>query len=166
MTQPLGFVDLTFPSHVCRLQKIFVWFETRAPGMVQPVKWVFDLHWLSGIEGWYFSLYSLLQWCYILFTCACWWYLLTGSNPTLLQQLITLLSSEFKLRDLGSSHFFLGIEVKSTSMGLLVSQHKYTLDIIQWAGMTYCKPIATPLSTSSKLSVVSGTLHSDPTRYR
>ena len=57
--------------------------------------------------------------------------LLTGSNPALLQRLITLLSSEFKHRDLGSSNFFLGIEVKSTSMGLLLSQHKYTLDIIQ-----------------------------------
>jgi hypothetical protein len=57
--------------------------------------------------------------------------LLTESNPALLQRLITLLSSEFKLRNLGSSHFFLGIEVKSTSMGLLLSQHKYTLDIIQ-----------------------------------
>jgi hypothetical protein len=33
--------------------------------------------------------------------------LLTGSNPLLLQCLIQLLSSEFKLRDLGSVHFFL-----------------------------------------------------------
>ena len=83
--------------------------------------------------------------------------LLTGSNPTLLQRLIILLSSEFKLQDLGSIHFFLGIEVKSTSMGLLLSQHKYTLDIIQRAGMTSCKPVATHLSTSLKLSIASGT---------
>jgi hypothetical protein len=51
-------------------------------------------------------------------------------------------------------------------MGLLLSQHKYTLDIIQQAGMTSCKLVATPLSTSLKLSIASGTLYSDPTRYR
>jgi hypothetical protein len=92
--------------------------------------------------------------------------LLTGTNPTLLQCLIILLSLKFKLRDLGSIQFFLGIEVKSISMGLLLSQHKYTFDIIQRAGMTSCKPVATPPSTSSKLSIASGTPYSDPTRYR
>jgi hypothetical protein len=92
--------------------------------------------------------------------------LLTGSNSALLHRLITLLQTEFKLRDLGSVHFFLGIEVKPTAMGLLLSQHKYALDIIQRAGMASCKPVDTPLSTSSKLGIVPGTLHSDPTRYR
>jgi hypothetical protein len=51
-------------------------------------------------------------------------------------------------------------------MGLSLSQHKYTLDIIQRAGMTSCKLVATPLSTSSKLSIASGTLYSDLTRYK
>jgi len=46
--------------------------------------------------------------------------LLTGSNSLLLQRLIQLLSSEFKLRDLGSVHYFLGIEVQSASMGLML----------------------------------------------
>jgi histone deacetylase 1/2 len=67
---------------------------------------------------------------------------------------------------LGSVHFFLGIEVKSTAMGILLSQHKYALDIIQRAGMTSCKPVDTPLSASSKLALLPGTLYSDPTRYR
>jgi len=84
----------------------------------------------------------------------------------LLHRLITLLQSEFKLRDLGFVHFFLGIEVKSTAMGILLSQHKYALDIIQRAGMTSCKPVDTPLSASSKLTLIPGTLYSDPTRYR
>jgi hypothetical protein len=77
-----------------------------------------------------------------------------------------LLQSEFKLQDLGFVHFFLGIEVKSSAMGILLSQHKYALDIIQRAGMASCKPVDTPLSASSKLGLVPGTLYSDPTRYR
>ena len=92
--------------------------------------------------------------------------LLTGSNSAVFHRLITLLQSEFKLRDLGSVHFFLGIEIKSTAMGILLSQHKYAMDIIQHAGMTSCKPVDTPFSASSKLGLVPGTLYSDPIWYR
>jgi len=46
------------------------------------------------------------------------------------QCLITLLSSQFKLRDLGAAHYFLGIKVTITSMGLMLNQHKYVLDIL------------------------------------
>jgi hypothetical protein len=63
--------------------------------------------------------------------------LLSSSNSTMLHRLITLLQSEFKLQDLGSVNFFLGIEVKSTAKGILLSQHKYALDrvllISSWA---------------------------------
>jgi hypothetical protein len=92
--------------------------------------------------------------------------LLTGCNSILLHRLITLLQSKFKLRDLGSVHFFLGIEVKPTAMGILLSQHKYALDIIQQAGMASCKPVDTPISTSTKIGIVLGTLHYNPTWYR
>ena len=60
--------------------------------------------------------------------------------------LIQLLSYEFKLHDLGVVHYFSGIEVQSTSMGLMLRQHKYILDILTRAGMTYCKLIDTPAS--------------------
>jgi hypothetical protein len=46
--------------------------------------------------------------------------LLTGSNSLLLQHLIQLLNLEFKLRDLGTVHYFLGIKNMPTSMGLML----------------------------------------------
>jgi len=46
--------------------------------------------------------------------------LLTGNNSTMLHCLIQLLSSEFKLHDLGAVHYFLGIEVQSTDMSLML----------------------------------------------
>jgi len=49
-----------------------------------------------------------------------------------------LLSSEFKLHDLGTVHYFSGIEVQPTGMGLMLRQHKYTLDILTRAGMLSC----------------------------
>jgi histone deacetylase 1/2 len=92
--------------------------------------------------------------------------LLTGSNSELLHKLINLLSSEFKLRDLGMVHYFLGIEVKPTSMGILLSQQKYATDIIRRAGMSSCKPVDTPSSPSSALTTLTGALYFDSTKYR
>jgi len=91
--------------------------------------------------------------------------LLTGSNSAMLHHLVQLLSSEFKLRDLGDVHYFLGIEVQSTCMGLMLRQHKYILDILTRAGMTTCKPVDTPVSPS-KLAIQPDHPFSDPTRFR
>jgi len=90
--------------------------------------------------------------------------LITGNNSKLIHRLITLLSSEFKLRDLGHARYFLGIEVAPTSMGLVLSQHKYVLDILNRAGMSSCKPVDTPASVS-KLDLQSTELFSDTTRF-
>jgi histone deacetylase 1/2 len=91
--------------------------------------------------------------------------LLTGDNFALIHCLITLLSLEFKLRDLGNAHYFLGVEVTPTSVGLMLSQHKYALDILCHAGMSSCKPVDTPAFVS-KLDLLSIVLLSDPTHFR
>jgi len=90
--------------------------------------------------------------------------LLTGNNYALLHRLITLLSLEFKLRDLGFAHYFLGIEVAPTSVGLMLSQHKYVLDILSHTGMSLCKLVDTPASIS-KLDMQSTRLFSNSTRF-
>ena len=74
--------------------------------------------------------------------------LFIGNNSTLLRHLISLLSSEFKLQDLGHAHYFLGIEGTPTNMGIMLSHHKYALDILSQASMSSCKPVDTPTSVS------------------
>jgi hypothetical protein len=73
--------------------------------------------------------------------------LLTRSNSTLVQRLITLLSSEFKLCDLGVAYYFLGIEFTLTNIDHMLSQHKYILDIIYRASMLSCKLVDTMVSS-------------------
>ena len=48
--------------------------------------------------------------------------LLTGNNYNMLHHLIQLLSSKFTLRDLGVVHYFLGIDVQSIGIGLMLCQ--------------------------------------------
>jgi len=162
MKQPPGFVDPTFPSHVCRLYKSLY-------GLKQaPRAWYTRLSDFLLCIGFlaskvYTSLFILSDGTNIFYLLV---YvddiLLTGSNSVMLRRLVQLLSSEFKLRDLGDVHYFLGIEVQSTGMGMMLRQHKYILDILTRAGMTSCKPVDTPVSPFT-LDIQPDHPFSDPT---
>ena len=90
---------------------------------------------------------------------------LTGTNPALIKTLITRLSKEFAMKDLGSLHYFLGIEVQHNFQGLFLSQTKYALDLLQRADMIEAKPISTPFVVGQHLSTI-GKLFLDPTLFR
>jgi len=78
------------------------------------------------------------------------------------------LQGEFALKDLGELHYFLGIEVTKVQEGIVLTQGKYASDLLKRVGMTDCKPVTTPLSTSEKLSLHEGSLlgPDDASRYR
>ena len=93
--------------------------------------------------------------------------IITGSNSSSLQQLITLLDSEFSLKDLGPLHYFLGIEVTKLSDGSLhLSQQKYIHDLLTRSKMNNAKGIATPMVSNLKLSKSATPSFSDPQLYR
>jgi len=50
-------------------------------------------------------------------------------------------------------------------MGVMLRQHKYIIDILTRTGMTSCKPVDTPISTS-KVTIMPDFLFSNPTRFR
>lgn len=56
---------------------------------------------------------------------------LTGNDPTLLQDFIQSLGSVFDLKDLGPLHCFLGIQVQTTTTGIHHSQTKYAYDLLK-----------------------------------
>jgi hypothetical protein len=165
MKQPPGFVDSALPGHVCRLHKSLY-------GLKQaPRAWYTRLNDFLLSIGFRASKVDTSLFIFSVGSDICYLLvyvddiLLTGNNVVLLQRLIRLLSSEFKLRDLGDVHYFLGVEVQTTSMGLMLCQHKYTLDILTRAGMLSCKPVDTPIS-ASKATIMPDSLFPDATRFR
>lgn len=61
------------------------------------------------------------------------------------------LDTELTIKDTGNAYYFLGIEIHQSSKGILVSQHKYILDILEETNMLDVKPCTTPFSVDCKL---------------
>ncbi|XP_031106254.1 uncharacterized protein LOC116010901 [Ipomoea triloba] len=87
-----------------------------------------------------------------------------GSDLASVTGLVAKMGSEFKIRDMGSPSFFLGIETVSVDGGLLLSQQRYMTDILKRAGMTDCKALATPVALSLP-TVDAVSPYPDPTHY-
>ena len=75
------------------------------------------------------------------------------------------LAAEFKMKDLGMMHYFLGLEVWQHSDEIFLNQGKYTFEILKRFGMLDYKAMTTLMTTSLKLlnddtsEVVNGTLY-------
>jgi hypothetical protein len=82
---------------------------------------------------------------------------LTGSSTTILQQVVSTINVEFKIKDMGAVHFFLGIQVQPRQDGFFLQQQQYAIDLLERAGMSDCRPYDTPVDTNAKLSTTAGT---------
>jgi histone deacetylase 1/2 len=83
--------------------------------------------------------------------------IVTSSSDDAISALLKDLNAQFAIKDLGNLHYFLGIEVKRTPQGLLLTQDKYARDMLTKVGMLDCKAAPTPLSSSEPLSLHHGT---------
>ncbi|RVX06248.1 Retrovirus-related Pol polyprotein from transposon RE1 [Vitis vinifera] len=71
-----------------------------------------------------------------------------------------------RTKDLGKLKYFLGIEITQSSSGVVFSQRKYALDILEETGMLDCKPVDTPMDPNVKLIPGQGEPLRDPGRYQ
>ncbi|GJW04091.1 putative RNA-directed DNA polymerase [Tanacetum coccineum] len=166
MKQPPGFIDPQRPNHVCLLHKSLyglkqaprAWFECLS-------KALFDLGFKGSKTDPSLFIYSrgdtLL---YILVYVDD--IIVTGNNKGTIDNIICQLGSAFALKDLGPLNYFLGIEIVPHVSGILLSQKKYILELLQSAGLSNCNPVSSPMVTSSSLSLDDSTAFSNPVKYR
>jgi histone deacetylase 1/2 len=94
--------------------------------------------------------------------------IVTSSFDQAISALLRDLNNNFAIKDPGDLHFFLGIEVKKISDGLLLTQEKYATDLLTRAHMSGCTSSPTPLSSTEPLSLMEGVPlgPEDSTQYR
>ncbi|XP_031106143.1 uncharacterized protein LOC116010773 [Ipomoea triloba] len=165
MKQPPGYEDPAHPDHVCHLQRSLY-------GLKQaPRAWFKRLHDFLLSAGFSASKTDVSLFHYSAHTSRVFLLvyvddiIMIGNDATLVDSLLQRLSSTFKIRDLGTPSFFLGIETLTVSDGILLSQRRYMEDILHRAGMTDCKPLATPAAITQTVSPTT-TLFDNPTQYR
>lgn len=91
--------------------------------------------------------------------------LLIGKDPSFLQHIKDQLHNMFSIKDLGSIHFYFGIEVLRNTTGLTMSQRKYALDLLKHSDSLDIKHVTTPMDPIIKLNDTNGDPLPHPTLY-
>ena len=77
--------------------------------------------------------------------------ILAGDSLTDINFIKNVLHQPFKIKDLGTLKYFLGLEVAHSQSGISLCQRKYCLDLLQDSGLLGSKPVITPSDPSIKL---------------
>ncbi|GJU07479.1 putative RNA-directed DNA polymerase [Tanacetum coccineum] len=77
--------------------------------------------------------------------------ILVGNDEKWIERTKSHLDKEFSIKDLDPLKYFLGIEVAKTFEGLVLSQYKCTLDILQDSGLQGCRPSSFPMEPNLKV---------------
>jgi len=91
--------------------------------------------------------------------------IVTGNDSVEKEALQTYLFREFEMKDLGPLKYFLGIEVLRSRHCILLSQRKYTIDLLNEVGMLAYKPSDTPAAENVKLSAHSNQIPANKEQY-
>ena len=76
------------------------------------------------------------------------------------------LDQQFRIKDLGKLHYFLGIEAIQQGKDLILTQSKFTLDLLNEFDCTSLTAVTNPLSPTIKLTADMGQPLHDPSFYR
>ncbi|MCH82043.1 retrovirus-related pol polyprotein from transposon TNT 1-94, partial [Trifolium medium] len=86
-----------------------------------------------------------------------------GNSLVEFDRIKKVMDNEFKIKDLGSLKYFLGIEVAHSKSGISICQRKYCLDLLQDTGLIGSKPALEP---SIKLHQDNSAAYEDIEGYR
>ena len=156
MMQPPSYVASNLTHHVCKLQKSIyglkqaprAWFESFT---TQLLNLGFQA---SSADS---SLFTYKDGPVITFLLL---YVddivLTRNNSSFITQLILNLNKVFELKDMGTLSYFLGLQIQRSTKGFIVTQTKYSTDLLTKHNMVHCSPCKTPCVPNVRLSATCG----------
>jgi len=78
--------------------------------------------------------------------------IVTGNNLSVINDLILSLQADFKLKDLGTLSYFLGVHLHRNHQHLHLSQSKYIVDLLRRIRMDGAKPYPAPCTSGKRLT--------------
>ena len=70
---------------------------------------------------------------------------ITSDDTEEIKGLKIRLQAEFKVKDLDTLKYFLGMEIARSKQGIFITHRKYTLDLLNETGKLGCRPASTLL---------------------
>ena len=77
--------------------------------------------------------------------------IVSGGDTLAIKEVKSQLKKNFHTKDMGQLRYFLGIEVANGRHGLILSQRKYTQDLLSETGMLGSKPTESPMDLNTNL---------------
>jgi hypothetical protein len=159
MSQPPGFTDSQFPTHVCQLcQALYGLRQAPKAWYHELCSFLLSYGFTNAVSDPSLFIYNHnAQLIYFLVYVDD--LVVTGNDPSSIASFITAISTKFSVKDLG-------IEVLPTPSGLFLSQQKYIRDLLVRTCMEGAKKVGTPLITIGSLVLKDGTPPANATAYR
>ncbi|GJR89852.1 retrovirus-related pol polyprotein from transposon TNT 1-94 [Tanacetum coccineum] len=151
VSQPKGFVDPDHPTHVYRLKKALyglkqalrAWYNTLLRFLLDNKfsKGVMDPTLFTRKTGKHILLVQI----YVDDN------IFASTDPKACDIFAKEMSSKFQMLMMGQMSFFLRLQVSQSSVGIVINQSKYALEILTKYGMDTSDPVNTPMVDRSKL---------------
>ena len=90
----------------------------------------------------------------------------TGNNPNVISRLKSHLHHAFSIKDLSPLSFFLGLELTYSQSGIIVTQQKFSKELLRDSSIAALKPHVRLLPLNHKLSPHDSPILANPTLYR
>nr|GFB81509.1 retrovirus-related Pol polyprotein from transposon TNT 1-94 [Tanacetum cinerariifolium]GFB81565.1 retrovirus-related Pol polyprotein from transposon TNT 1-94 [Tanacetum cinerariifolium] len=166
VSQPDGFVDPEYLSHVYRLKKALyglkqaprAWYDKLSSFLISSgfSKGVVDPILFTRKTGKHYLLVQIYV-DDIIFA---------STDPKSCDLFAHEMNSTFKLSMMGQMSFFLGLQISQNPKGIFICQAKYALEILKKHGFDTSTPFDTSISERPDLDEDIGDKMVDPTRYR
>nr|KAJ0213981.1 hypothetical protein LSAT_V11C400194770 [Lactuca sativa] len=166
ISQPPGFIHPDFPTHVCKLKKSLCGLK-QAPRVwyLEVTSFLVSISYRKSRADPSLFIYNsngIISYLLVYVDD----FVLTGNNNSFLDSFVSSQAKRFSIKDLGSLHHFLGVEVIPVSTGLFLSQHRHIHDLLEHFHMDGAKDVTTPLNSSVSLTLHDGSACTDPTPYQ
>nr|XP_043619774.1 uncharacterized mitochondrial protein AtMg00810-like [Erigeron canadensis] len=89
-----------------------------------------------------------------------------SSSERLYKKFSELMSEKYEMSMMGELNYFLGLQVKQATNGILIKQGKYVKDLLKKFGFNDFSPMKTPMETGDKLGEDKDGKSVDTTTYR